>query len=149
MARLRLLPLALVVLVVAGCGGSRTAVEAPVGITGVWSGEGRQWNDGDRSREPDERWLVRVSVADDGVTPTGSIEYPDLGCSGTLAYVGPNSAADAQTGDRIFREEITVGGDRCVTGGTVLLRPSRNSLLYAWAMDGRPTVAAARLERQR
>lgn len=145
----RLVALTSVLFVLAGCGGVRTAVEAPVGMTGVWAGEGRQWNDGDRSRDPDERWLVRVSVADDGVTPTATIEYPGLGCSGTLTYVGPNAAADAQAGDRVFTEEITVGADRCVTGGTVLLRPSRSSLIYAWAMDGRPTVAAARLERQR
>ncbi len=145
----RPLALVLALLITAGCGGSRSAADAPLTLSGTWAGEGRQWNDGDRSREPDERWLVRVTLVDDGITPTATIEYPELGCSGTLAYVGANTAADAQPGDRIFREDITGGADQCVTGGTVLLRPSRNALIYAWAMDGRPTVAAARLERQR
>lgn len=150
---LRLAASLIAFVVASGCAGSRPAVEAPFGWTGAWAGEGRQWNDGDRTRPPDERWTVRVAVSDvpgaTGVTSTATIEYPELGCGGTLEFVGPNTAADAQAGDRIYRETITTGTDRCVTGGTVLLRPSRNSLLYAWAMDGRATVASARLERQR
>lgn len=147
LSSLRLLSLVALGTLLAGCGGSRE-VTAP-GMSGVWAGEGRQWNSGDRTAEPDDRWLVRVTVAEDAMgTPSASIDYPELGCGGRLAYVGPNTALDAQPGDRVFREEITYGTDRCADGGTVMLRPSRNSLIFAWAMDGRPTVAAARLVRQ-
>lgn len=133
----------------AGCGGSRAATTTD-SLAGVWEGEGRQWNDGGRSREPDEEWTIRVTLAP-GATGAydGSVDYPSLQCGGRLEYVGPNTSLDAQPGDMIFRETITYGTDRCVTGGTVMLRPStRRGIVLAWAIADRPTVASARLERQ-
>lgn len=141
------LALVLTAAVAAGCGGARPA--EPESLVGMWAGEGRQWNSGDRTQPPDETWPVRVTMTGTVASGyTGTIAYPEQQCGGSLVYVGPNTAFDAQPGDAVFREEITYGTDRCVDGGTVLLRPSRRSLVYAWAIDGRPTVAAARLERE-
>lgn len=137
--------LALALSLASGCAGSRGDV--PDTLAGTWVGEGRQWNDGDRTREPDDTWAVRVAL---GADPTagGSIEYPDLACGGTLAYVGPNTQMDAQPGDVIFRESLSYGTDNCADGGTVLLRPSGRTLIYAWSIDGYAAEAAARLERE-
>lgn len=129
----------------AACGGSR--MDAPLSLTGTWAGEGRQWDSGDRSQEPDAVWPLRITLNADG-TPSGSIDYPSLGCGGSLEYVGPNSAMDAQAGDMVFRETLTYGTDACADGGTVLLRPSGRDLIYAWAIDGYAAEAAARLERE-
>ncbi len=132
---------------VAACGGSPPVATDP--LVGQWAGEGRQWNDGDRTQAPDETWTVRVSVGGSMAAGyTGTIEYPALQCGGSLEYVGPNTDAGAQPGDAIFTEVISYGTERCVAGGTVMLRPSRRHLILAWAIAGRPTVAAARLERQ-
>lgn len=117
-------------------------------MAGSWTGEGQQWNGGDRSQTPDEVWGLRVTLADAaGGGYAGTVEYTDQQCGGTLEYVGPNSDAGAQPGDVVFLERITYGTERCIDGGTVLLRPSGRDLIYAWAISGRPTVAAARLER--
>ena len=127
------------------CGGSRQ--DSPTGLTGTWSGEGRQWDDGDRTREPSATWPLRLTLNAAG-TPSGSVDYPTLGCGGTLEYVGPNRDAGAQPGDMVFLEKLTYGTESCADGGTVLLRPSGRDLIYAWAIDGFAAEAAARLERE-
>lgn len=144
---LRFAPLALVVLV-AGCGGSRGVADGnPYDLTGTWEGEGRQWNAGDRTQDPDDEWPLRVTVAGAASSLSGAIEYPSLQCGGTLEYVGPNRDPGAQPGDAVFRERVTFGTANCADGGTVLLRRSGRDLIYAWAIDGSTTTAAARLER--
>jgi hypothetical protein len=139
------LALVLLVAALAGCGGSPP--EAPASIFGVWEGEGAQWNDGDRSREPDDRWPLRITVtrSETGV-PEAGIEYPSFPCGGNLEYVGPSTEPGALPGDAVFRERITYGSDNCFTGGTVLLRPEPGALVFAWAIDSSPTTASARLE---
>lgn len=128
------------------CAGSPP--EAPLSPVGEWVGEGAQWDDGDRTHAPDSQWPIRVRVLE---TASGelaaTVEYPSFPCSGTLQYVGPSTEVDARPGDAIFRERITLGDDVCVTGGTVLLRYEGDRLIYAWAIDGSPAVAAGRLER--
>lgn len=144
---LLLLTLVLAAPLVTACGGSPPVATDP--LVGVWAGEGRQWNDGDRSHAPDETWTVRVSVGGSMAAGyTGTIEYPGLQCGGSLDHVGPNTDPGALPGDAVFTEVISYGTERCLSGGTVLLRPSRRDLILAWAVAGRPTVAAARLERQ-
>lgn len=130
---------------VAGCGGSRSA--APGTLAGTWVGEGKQWNDGDRSQDPDDEFEVRVSLVDSGLSG-GSVEYPELACGGTLEYAGPNTGAGAQPGDMVFQERLSYGTDNCADGGTVLLRPSGRYLIYAWSIDGYAAEAAARLSRE-
>ena len=142
--KLSLTVLGLLLVVTAGCGGGRDA--AITSLAGTWVGEGKQWNDGDRSGDPDDEWTVRIGLGASGASG-GTIEYPDLACGGTLEYVGPNTDAGAQAGDMIFREKLTYGTDNCADGGTVLLRPSGDALIYAWAIDGYAAVAAARLKR--
>lgn len=139
---------AVALLVLAGCGGSRGAAADPTDLSGTWAGEGRQWNTLDRTGDPDDEWPLRVTVAGRGQSLSGSVEYPTLQCGGTLEYVGPNSDPGAQMGDAVFRETITYGTDNCANGGTVLLRRSGRDLIYAWAIDGSVTTAAARLERE-
>ena len=132
-------------LALAACGGSSDLASAS--YAGTWAGEGRQWDDGDRSREPSATWPLRVTLRTDG-TPSGTIDYPTLGCGGTLEYAGANAGATSQVGDMVFRETLTYGTDACATGGTVLLRPSGRDLIYAWSIDGYAAEAAARLERE-
>lgn len=136
----------LVLLLVPGCGS--TPDPAPETIVGAWAGEGRQWDDGDRSGEPDGTWPVRIVVVEgaDG-DPFGTISYPSFPCSGRLDYIGPSTERDARPGDAVFREVITEGADICFDGGTVLLRADRGFLMYAWATSAAPAVAAARLSR--
>lgn len=129
----------------AGCGGSRSASLDT--LAGTWVGEGKQWNDGDRSREPDDEFPIRVSLVDSGLSG-GSVEYPALACGGSLEYVGPNTGVGAQPGDMVFQESLSYGTDNCADGGTVLLRPSGKYLIYAWSIDGYAAEAAARLERE-
>ena len=143
---MRLAPF-LFVLVLAGCSRTPTDPEADT-LYGEWEGDGRQWDDGDRDREPDGTWPVRIDV---GTAVTGeltaTIEYPSFPCSGRLEYLGPSMEPDARPGDAVFREVITRGADVCYSGGTVLLRAERGFLLYAWATDEAPAVASARLTR--
>lgn len=134
----------LVVLLLAGC--SRTPPPEPETIFGSWEGEGRQWDDGDRSHAPDGTWPVRISVLEGANgDPMGLVTYPSFPCSGRLEYVGPSTEPDARPGDAVFREVITEGAGICYSGGTVLLRADAGLLLYAWATAESPTVAAARL----
>ena len=133
------------VALLAGCGGSRPATTGS--LAGTWVGEGMQWNDGDRSREPDDEFPIRIALTGSG-TAGGTVEYPELACGGALNYVGPNTGVGAQPGDMIFQESLSYGTDNCADGGTVLLRPSGRWLIYAWSIDGYAAEAAARLERE-
>ena len=136
----------LVGLVSAGC--ARTP-PTPETIVGTWEGEGRQWDDGDRSGAPDDTWSLRIVVVEGANgEPFGTVSYPSIPCSGRLEYVGPSDEPDARPGDVIFREVITEGDDVCVSGGTVLLRAEREFLLYAWAVGSMSAVASARLTRE-
>lgn len=143
---MRAFTLATVLLIAAGCGSSPP--DAPPTMTGSWEGEGGQWDDGNRDREPDGRWPLEITLTRSASGDlAGAIDYPSLECGGRLEYVGPSTEPDAIPGDAIFREEITYGDDVCFTGGTVLLRLDGRSLVYAWAIDSSPAVAAARLQR--
>ena len=146
LSSLPLLALTACLVLASGCRGSRDA--GATTMAGTWTGEGQQWNSGDRTMDPDEEWDLRVTLVDAAGGYAGTVEYPDQECGGTLEYVGPNTDPGAQPGDAVFRERITYGTDRCIDEGTVLLRPSGRYLIYAWAITGRPTVAAARLERE-
>ena len=143
---MRLALLSALLLTLAACGGSRDAV-GPADYSGTWTGEGRQWDDGDRTRDPSATWPLTVTLTTYG-TPSGSIDYPTLGCGGTLEYVGPNQDVGAQPGDMVFLEKLSYGTASCADGATVLLRPADGDLIYAWAIDGFAAEAAARLERE-
>ena len=134
-------------LILAGCAGSPP--DEPETIYGSWSGEGRQWNDGDRSHPPDTTWPVEIEVREGpGGEPQATITYPSFPCSGVLEYEGPSTQPDALPGDAIFTERIADGESVCYSGGTVLLRATGRFLLYAWAIGSEPTEASARLTRK-
>ena len=136
-----------VVFTFAGCAGAPP--EAPT-LVGTWEGEAGQWDDGDRAREPDSRWPVAITLVQSASgEPNATIDYPSFPCGGRLRYVGPSTEVDARPGDVVFQEEITYGEDICFSGGTVLLRLEESSLVFAWAIDSAPTVAAGRLQRSR
>jgi hypothetical protein len=83
-------------------------------VDGAWSGMVAQGS---------LRYNVRMSAAGD----QGRIEYPELGCGGTLFL------QDSSGGTYRFRERITWGKDKCIDGGEILLAPTATSKwAYAW-----------------
>ena len=74
----------------------------------------------------------------------GSIEYPSLGCGGTLTEIS-NNGTSAQ-----FREHIThMGKSGCVDGGLITVNLSKGKLAWAWTGTDHGTVynAVANLAR--
>jgi hypothetical protein len=68
----------------------------------------------------------------------GSIDYPSLGCGGSLS--GGGSA-----GDYTYTERITYGRERCIDGGTIHLVLSGEQAYWEWTGSGE--FASARLRR--
>ena len=67
-------------------------------------------------------------------TGTGTIDYPTLGCGGSLHFVGTSGSGFA------YRERLGYGykGEhrRCVDGGTVIVTPQGDSLHWSWSGSG-------------
>jgi hypothetical protein len=85
--------------------------------------------------------IMQITVPNSPQT-CGAVDYPELGCSGELYDC-------KQQGDGSYRmlERINRGWT-CVVGGSIQLRPSGDSLAWAWFYpDGRPG-ATATLSRQ-
>jgi hypothetical protein len=77
-------------------------------------------------------------------TSGGSIDYPTLGCGGSLRRLsGGNTSAQ-------FRENITRGADKCVNGGiiSVNLSQGRLSWTYRGQQGGNTYTGNAVLERR-
>lgn len=102
-----------------------------------WFGEGRQAEaDGATST-----WPMALDISSDG---SGRVAYPSFACSGTLEKL------DSIDGVARYRETISKGADVCVSGGTVMLQPRGDLLVWTWTGENTDTpdmVAAAMLRR--
>lgn len=94
--------------------GEKCVVDART-IYGSWSGSGHQSPAGSSSDYP-----VSMSLNESG----GSIDYPSLGCGGTLSLVSGNELASEYT------EHITYGN--CIDGGAVTVRLENNVVAWTW-----------------
>lgn len=57
---------------------------------------------------------------------SGSIEYPTLGCSGSLSFIKTEGST------YWYREHITYGTDKCIDGGIIQIILIGNSISWYW-----------------
>ena len=107
-------------------------VEAP-SLAGTWSGTGHQTPAGESGSD----YPITMTISNGG----GSIDYPSLGCGGSLAPIS-GGATSAQ-----YRETITYGG--CISGGTVSVNLFKGRLSWTWTgeYEGQQYNVIAVLER--
>lgn len=88
-----------------------------VELMGQWSGTVYQTPAGSSSSYPAQMALNGDS---------GSMDYPSLQCGGQLAFL----RQDGNT--YYYRETITYGKNKCITGGTISVVPTGNSVQWNW-----------------
>src|SRR5690606_21172208 len=93
------------------------AASASEALTGTWTGSGNETRDGAESTS----YPVVMRISEGG----GSIDYPSLGCGGSL------TALSASGEEARFREHITYG--ECVDGGTIEVKLSGGKLDWRWS----------------
>ena len=105
-------------------------------MTGTWVGSGHQSPAGDAGAD----WSIAMTIGDG----SASIDYPSLGCGGSLSQ----TARDATSAE--FHESITYGQDKCIDGGDITVRFFKGNLSWTWVgqADGQPYNAVAVLTRQ-
>jgi hypothetical protein len=99
----------------------RQSTKVSTQYIGTWKGDGVQDNG--------SKWSILITITPGEVNSViGTIAYPSLSCGGelTLRRVGDRSIA-------LF-ENLTYLGNNCISGGTVVLKPTSNSdrLEYNW-----------------
>ena len=85
-------------------------------LTGTWRGVGHQSPAGTGGSD----YQVVMSINEGG----GSIDYPSLGCGGSLTRLS-GTATSAQ-----YREHITYG--KCIDGGSVSINLFQGRLAWTW-----------------
>ncbi|MBN9221075.1 MAG: hypothetical protein J0I79_24275 [Mesorhizobium sp.] len=112
-------------------------VNAPAAsLNGTWVGSGHQNPAGDAGAD----WSIAMTINDGGA----SIDYPSLGCGGSLSQTSrDNMSAE-------FHESITYGQDKCIDGGNITVRFFKGNLSWTWfgQANGQPYNAIAVLTRQ-
>jgi len=89
----------------------------PDGLSGTWTGSARQTGGG--SEEQTYTVVMRLTGTE------SSIEYPSLGCGGSLTALSLDQ-------DRAqFKEHITYGN--CVDGGTIDVERQGDKLAWKWS----------------
>lgn len=88
---------------------------------GIWKGDGVQDNG--------SKWSILIAITPGKVNSVvGTIAYPSLSCGGELIL--------RRVGDRFIAlfENLTYLGSNCISGGTVVLKPTSSSdrLEYNW-----------------
>lgn len=116
--------------------------EFPDGYVGTWEGTGTQT---DADGNFDGEWTITLTLTGGPVgSVAGTVNYPGLGCSGELTYLGPDHPTHGQ--GILLSEDITVGEGPCVDGGTFLLSSGSNSSLYFyWESPDEQTTATGDL----
>jgi CubicO group peptidase (beta-lactamase class C family) len=102
---------------------AQTSPVAPAEPSGRWIGAGIQV---DWLGNPLE--IPRIVVVFDG-HGGGTIDYPSLGCSGSLTRIG---AAENLVE---YRETLATGPDKCPSGATVSFRAAGDRWVYNWAVQ--------------
>jgi hypothetical protein len=104
-------------------------------LEGTWRGSGHQTPAGDAGSD----FTIVMVISKNG----GSIDYPSLGCGGTLTRL---SAGDRSAQ---FRESLTRGAGKCVDGGNISVNLFRGKLSWTWTGQQKGThySAIAVLER--
>lgn len=97
-------------------------------LSGTWSGTVSQPG----AKHP--TYFTKMSLDRSG---GGSIDYPELQCSGTLTFIGKEGPSF------VYRERITHGKTKCIDGGTLKVTPRGNLLDWYWSGGGE--VASATL----
>jgi hypothetical protein len=111
------------------------AVNVP-SLTGTWVGNGHQSPAGATGAD----WSIAMTIKDGGA----SIDYPSLGCGGSLSQTSRDDSS-AQ-----YHESITYGRDKCIDGGDITVRFFKGNLSWTWIgqADGQPYNAVGVLTRQ-
>jgi hypothetical protein len=105
-------------------------------LAGTWVGDGHQSPAGVAGAD----WSIAMTINDGGA----SIDYPSLGCGGSLTEISRDDTS-AQ-----YRESITYGQDKCVDGGAITVRYVNGNLAWSWfgQASGQQYNAIAVLTRQ-
>ena len=98
----------------------------PADLAGTWTGTVRQ-------TQPALAVTVRISLA--AGSPSGSISYPQLGCSGRLQLVS------VLAGTFTLEQGITKGQQSCESGVVLLSPQGASSLGYKFRRSGAPSPA--------
>lgn len=114
---------------------SPCAVNAP-SLDGTWVGSGHQSPAGASGGD----WSIAMTISQGN----SSIDYPSLGCGGSLAEISRDDTSAE------YRESITYGLDKCINGGTITVRYVNGSLAWTWfgEASGQQYNAIAALTRQ-
>jgi hypothetical protein len=115
--------------------GQALAQKNSPGLNGVWRGTGHQTPAGDSGAD----WTIAMTINASG----SSIDYPSLHCGGTLTQLSRTDTSAE------FREHITYGQNRCVDGGTIMVKYQKNQLAWSWFgnQGGKQYTAIAVLDR--
>lgn len=105
-------------------------------LNGTWVGSGHQSPAGASGAD----WSIAMTINDNGA----SIDYPSLGCGGSLSQTSRDDTSVE------YHESITYGRDKCVDGGAITVRFFKGNLSWVWIgqADGQPYNAVAVLTRQ-
>jgi hypothetical protein len=111
------------------------AVNVP-SLTGTWVGSGHQSPAGEAGAD----WSIAMTINDGGA----SIDYPSLGCGGSLSQTSRDDISAE------YHESITYGQDKCIDGGNITVRFFKGNLSWTWVgqADGQPYNAVAVLARK-
>ena len=92
------------------------------GLRGSWSGTVNQSGPGDYSSSYSAQMTLQGE--------TGSMDYPSLGCGGTITF------ENQRDNFYFYRESITYGQKKCINGGMIAVLPEGNSVQWAWNGSG-------------
>ncbi|TGQ42624.1 hypothetical protein [Mesorhizobium sp. M00.F.Ca.ET.216.01.1.1] len=104
-------------------------------LAGTWVGNGHQSPAGASGAD----WSIAMTINEGGA----SIDYPSLGCGGSLSEISRDDTSAE------YRESITYGQDICIDGGTITVRSFKGNLSWVWVGQaaGQPYNAVAVLTR--
>lgn len=118
--------------------------ELPSGYIGTWAGTGYQT---DADGNADGEWTITLTLTGGPIgIIVGTVNYPGLGCSGELTYLGPDHPTHGQ--GIMLSEDITTGEGACIDGGTFLLSfGSSSDLYFYWESPDSTSFASGDLPR--
>jgi hypothetical protein len=96
-------------------------------LSGQWCGEADQDGPGDYR----SRWSATLVLNG----PAGRMDYPSLGCGGTLTFERAEGRVD------FYRERIDYGGERCIDGGLIGVQSLDASVRWEWNGSGATATA--------